>query len=125
MKFNMKLIGILVFVIIASYAIYKSYSTASVDNDLTSLLKRDPIILDVRTSMEYDDGHIPGSVNIPLSRLRTVSLEALSGKRPVITCCSHGLRSIKAVDILQARGIQDVHNGGAWTDLEGKLKEVK
>ena len=29
-----------------------------------------PDILDVRTAREYDDGHVPGAVNMPFNQIR-------------------------------------------------------
>jgi len=80
-------------------------------------MTRDAVILDVRTPREFADGHIPGAVNIALSKLRDATIPFDSNK-VIITCCSHGLRSVKAQEILKKRGFKNTHNGGAWTDLE-------
>ncbi|RKR82898.1 phage shock protein E [Mucilaginibacter gracilis] len=121
----MKIVGIFAVIALVIYCGYKAYSTANVDADLSKHLKQNPIILDVRTVSEFSGGHIAGAVNIPLSQLKTSALSALTGKRPIITCCSHGLRSIKAVEVLKKRGFTHVYNGGAWTELEGKLAVQK
>lgn len=113
----MKSIFIIIVVLIVCYIFYKTYSIQNVDKNLIQLINKGAVILDVRTKMEYENGHIPGSVNIALSKLRAASIN-LDKKQTIITCCSHGLRSIKAVEILKVRGFKDVHNGGAWTDLE-------
>lgn len=123
--FKMKIISFIVVAICVIYAVYKVYSKSSVDSDLNQLLKQNPIILDVRTASEFQDGHIVGSVNIALSKLRTSSLSELDKTRPIITCCSHGLRSIKAIEVLKGRGFSNVHNGGAWTELEGRISTTK
>jgi rhodanese-related sulfurtransferase len=75
------------------------------------------IILDVRTVGEYETGHIEGSINIPLGTIRERYTE-LDTNKAYITCCSHGLRSVKVVSLLKERGFKSVFNGGAWTDLE-------
>lgn len=46
-----------------------------------------PVLVDVRTSAEYQRGHIPQAVNIPLSQIRFRWREVASG-RPVVTYCS-------------------------------------
>lgn len=117
----MKAILVTVIVLIILYVFYKTYSTSHIDTHLSQIINKDAIILDVRTKKEFDDGHIKGAVNIPLSSLRTIEFPFDTG-RTIITCCSHGLRSIKAVEILQARGFKHAHNGGAWTDLDQYIK---
>lgn len=104
-------------IFMALYAAYKIYSTNKVDRQLDALLRQKHVILDVRTPGEFSGGHIAGAVNIPLSQLRTVAIP-IEKNAVIITCCSHGLRSVKAVAVLKNRGFVNVHNGGAWTELE-------
>ena len=82
------------------------------------------MILDVRTEKEYKTGHIYGAVNIPLSHLHTGPIP-FDTSTAIITCCSHGLRSVKAVSLLKQRGYNKVYNGGAWTDLQQLTNRAK
>mgnify|MGYP003545161275 CR=1 FL=1 len=94
------------------------FKRCSVDQQqVSTYLKQNALILDVRTTTEFDRGHIPGAVNVSLGKLRTEKLKFSKDQR-IITCCSHGLRSVKAMGILNSRGYKHVVNGGAWTDLE-------
>jgi rhodanese-related sulfurtransferase len=43
-----------------------------------------PVLLDVREPREYEGGHLPGAVHIPLSRLAD-RLGELDRGRPVVT----------------------------------------
>jgi len=86
----------------------------------TQLINReDGIVLDVRESVEYAQGHILGARNVPLSQLekRVTELDKLKTK-PVILCCASGNRSTRAVGLLKSRGLERVFNlsGGfaAW-----------
>lgn len=110
-------------IVVALYVAYKIYSTNKVDRELDRLLLQNHIILDVRTPGEFSGGHIEGAVNIPLSKLRTVVIPVDKNK-VIITCCSHGLRSVKAVAVLRGRGFVNTHNGGAWGDLENRCKRL-
>ncbi|MFN8290025.1 MAG: rhodanese-like domain-containing protein [Chitinophagaceae bacterium] len=77
-------------------------------------LKKGAVIIDVRTANEFDNGKIPGSINIPVDRL-SVNIQRLRQmNRPVIFCCSSGARSSKAAGIARQNGIKDVYNGGNW-----------
>ena len=54
------------------------------------------VLLDVRTREEYRQGHIPGSVNVPLSELAAVD-ETISAKdTPLYVYCLSGGRSARA-----------------------------
>ncbi|HVZ97545.1 MAG TPA: rhodanese-like domain-containing protein [Chitinophagaceae bacterium] len=77
-------------------------------------------IIDVRTKAEYDSGHIPGAVNIPLQNLGS-SLSKIKKDRPVITCCASGMRSASAKTILKSKGYAEVYNGGSWMSLHNKI----
>lgn len=120
----MKYIVILSLAFIVIYALYKSYQQTHIHKDLKTLIAEGAVILDVRTVSEYEDGHLMSSVNIPLSKLRTEFTQLDSGK-VYITCCSHGLRSVKAVEVLKERGFRKVYNGGPWMDLEQYLHSAR
>jgi phage shock protein E len=120
----MKTLFIIAGILLVVYVTYKTYSISNIDKGLDKLITNKAIILDVRTETEFNTGHIDGAVNIPLSHLRKDSIP-FSNDKEIITCCSHGLRSIKAVDILRSRGFKNAHNGGAWSDLEELCKAKK
>jgi len=64
-----------------------------------------PAILDVRTAREYDDGHVPGAVNIPFNQIRQ-RLGELPADRaaPLIVYCGHGPRAWIAARALRKAG---------------------
>ena len=88
--------------------------------DFGKLVRDGAKIIDVRTPGEYQSGHIPGSINIPLNELPG-KLQQLDKSKPVITCCASGMRSGSAKSLLVANGFRDVHNGGGWTSLQQKI----
>ena len=86
-------------------------------NKIKEALRNGAVIVDVRTPHEYDNGRIPGSINIPVDRI-SASVERIgSMKKPVIVCCESGARSNTAKSILKSAGIQEVHNGGSWESV--------
>ncbi len=111
--------NILIFcgIILAVYIIYRIYKYQTLDGGLDKLIKNGAVILDVRTEKEYETGHIAGSQNISLGTIRDRYRE-LDPDKTYITVCSHGLRSVKAENILKEKGFKKVHNGGAWSDLQ-------
>jgi rhodanese-related sulfurtransferase len=88
--------------------------------NFAQLIKEDGVIIDVRTKAEYQQGHIKGSINIPLNNLSN-HYAKLQKEQPIITCCASGIRSASAKNILQSNGFTNVHNGGAWSRLKNKI----
>lgn len=89
------------------------------------------LLLDVREPEEYATVHIPGAVNVPLSRLRGEVAEvaevaelaeaATTSGRPLVVYCAAGTRSAQAVEILAGAGITGVNYPGginAWLERE-------
>lgn len=90
--------------------------------DFKSLVKEGAQIVDVRTRGEYNGGHIPGSINIPLQEF-SAGMKKLKKNQPVITCCASGMRSASAAGILKSAGFEPVHNGGGWYSLMQKITQ--
>lgn len=98
----------------------KSIFSSGPSADFKALVEAGAVIVDVRTPGEFKQGHIKGSVNIPLDQIGT-KIATLKGKNtPIITVCRSGNRSSAAAGILRNSGIE-VYNGGAWDSLEASL----
>ncbi|MSO58820.1 MAG: rhodanese-like domain-containing protein [Ilumatobacteraceae bacterium] len=62
----------------------------------------DAVVIDVRETSEYQDGHIPGAINIPLSTVPdNVHLFAQHGS--VYVVCQAGSRSMRACEYIAAQ----------------------
>ena len=77
-------------------------------------------IVDVRTSDEFTDSRVEGSVNIPLN-LVPENIETLKKMQPLVLCCAAGVRSGQAMEFLKFNGLNQVYNGGSWQDVENML----
>ena len=75
-----------------------------------------PLVLDVRTPEEFEAGHIPGAVNVPIAELeaRLAELERYRSEEVVVHCQS-GRRAAAAEEILLEAGFTDVR------DLSGHM----
>jgi adenylyltransferase/sulfurtransferase len=90
------------------------------------------ILIDVRTPEEYSDVHIPGAVSIPIAEMEQGSgiarIKALATERQVITYCTAGQRSNKALELLRKAEIQGSNvNGGirAWRkQIDPSMPEI-
>jgi rhodanese-related sulfurtransferase len=79
--------------------------------------KADLVILDVRTTPEFDSGHLEGAINIPVEEL-SQRLSELNQKDELLVYCRTGNRSTTAVRILRENGYDRIYHmdGGiaAW-----------
>lgn len=84
--------------------------------DVKALMAEGAVVVDVRTPAEYRQGHVPGSINVPLHSLPE-GLKKIKRNEVVITCCASGMRSASAASLLRKQGFQKVYNGGSWRKL--------
>lgn len=84
------------------------YRQVNVDQ-VRELVDNNSIIIDVREPHEFENGHIKGAINIPLSQLRE-RMNEIPKDKPVYLHCRSGQRSYNAVLALQNAGYQNVYN---------------
>jgi len=88
------------------------------DELLAAMRDEAHVVVDVREPHEFAGGHIPGAINLPLSRFRPEELPA--GKRAVLICLS-GARSGAAARRARADGLADVrHYAGGMNDWRAR-----
>lgn len=76
-------------------------------------------LLDVRTTEEYEGGHIEGAIHIPFYELRTRHRELNQPELKTIVMCSTGIRSSIAASILKQNGFSKIINlAGGMTGYE-------
>jgi len=90
------------------------------DIDIKNVIENGALIIDVRTPEEYKDGHIEGSLNIPLDEIGK-AMGWLLKDVPLVLVCASGSRSAEAEKILKDNGFKIVYNGGSWNSL-GNIK---
>lgn len=75
-----------------------------------------PFILDVRSALEYQQGHIQGAVNISYDQLQSNSALVDAYKdQPIIVYCRSGRRAQLAYQVLSAKGFTQL------IDLKGHM----
>jgi phage shock protein E len=74
-------------------------------------------LLDVRTVQEFNEGHVPGAVNIPIQKLKE-RMNELPKDKPVVVYCRTGNRSATAKRLLDAAGFVRVIDLGEMPDWE-------
>lgn len=76
----------------------------SIEDTQAALLSQNPpLLLDVREQDEWDICHLEGAKLIPMTELSDRFME-LPDDQPIIAYCHHGMRSLRAVTFLRAKG---------------------
>ena len=72
------------------------------------------VVVDVREVGEFESGHIPGAINMPLSTFQPSRLPDTAGRKMVLTCLG-GKRSAMALDKCGvAQAAVDTHLAGGF-----------
>ncbi|MEI2610035.1 MAG: rhodanese-like domain-containing protein [Candidatus Promineifilaceae bacterium] len=93
----------------------------TVSADTVATIKDEPgvLVFDVREQSEYDEGHIPGVILIPMGEVPN-RLSEIPTDQTVILTCRSGNRSGQVTEFLREQGYDNVHNmeGGiiAWSE---------
>jgi len=98
--------------------------------DREALLERvrrcEVVVLDVRPSEEYQAGHIPGALSVPLKELES-RLERLPADREIVAYCRgpYCMLAVDAVERLRARGFRATRLDESMSDWRARGFEVE
>lgn len=84
--------------------------------------KENVTLVDVRTEIEFDNGHIEGAINIPVDSLRERIYE-LDKDKEILEYCQVGLRGYVAARILAQKGFKVKNLTGGYKSVS--MQEVK
>jgi len=89
--------------------------------DPTSDSQDDYIIIDVRSAIEFQTGHLEGAINIPHTQIaERVSMHVESLDSKILLYCGSGKRSGIAQEVLLEMGYENAVNGGGYESLKSK-----
>ena len=101
-------------------SLFKNLFSNGNSEELKSVIANNAYLVDVRTPQEYADGHVEGSINIPLNQIPS-QLNKFKNHKNIVVFCRSGNRSGQAKTILEQNGFTNVVNGGTWQNV----KEIK
>jgi len=90
-------------------------STADLAGWMADRARRPPLLLDVRTSEEWEVSHLAGARRVEPNSPVETALADVAKDTPIVTYCAVGYRSGETATRLRAAGFTDVHN------LEGSI----
>lgn len=89
------------FISIFSFTVFAADVANITAEQMLASKNQDWLILDVRTVKEYNQGHVPGAINIAHDQLADKIQTLLPRKdQPIVVYCRSGYRAGKAAEIL-------------------------
>lgn len=102
-----KIISLLVCILLLTGCDSASSYRTITENEANELITKDAIIIDVRSSQEYDSGHIANAINIPVDNISSVNYDK---ETVIILYCASGVRSANAAKTLVDAGYTNIYN---------------
>ena len=81
---------------------------------LQELIKDGAQLIDVRSTMEFNQGAINGAINLPITSIQH-NTDTIDQSKPVLLYCRSGQRSGMVKQFLISLGFEDVYNIGGYT----------
>jgi len=124
---------LVVFFLLVSDLVKKRFSTVRPlkPQEATIAVNRGGIFLDTRDAEEFAKGHIHGSKNVPLAKIRAGETKTLDKYKdaPIVTVCNYGNTARSAAAALEKAGFTKVSvlQGGlqAWQSANLPISKPK
>lgn len=85
------------------------------EKDARTHLNNGALLVDVRTPSEFNSGHLPDAINLPLDEIEEKLPRRLKDKnQPLLLHCQSGMRSGLAMNKLKSLGYANVFNLGSY-----------
>ena len=115
-----KIISLFVVILLLTACSDKGYEVIDT-NKAIEIINNGAVLIDVRTSDEYNREHIPNAVNIPLDTIDSIGYDK---DTTIIVYCQSGMRSLEAVKKLVDMGYTNLYNlDGGILNWGGDLEE--
>ena len=114
-KQSIKIVVIIITISIM-FGIFKNIFSKTDTTQMKDIISKGAFLVDVRTPSEFAEGHVNGSVNIPLDQVQN-QLAKFKNKENIVVFCRSGNRSSQAKSILEQNGFTNVTNGGTWQEV--------
>ena len=108
--------------ILLTLMVFASFGAFAVDK-LETTQASNPILIDVRTDAEWNDGYIETAIHIPLDKiLQKIEFATDNKEQTIYLYCRSGKRSAKAEKVLQSIGYINAKNIGGIKQASSSLQ---
>ena len=115
-----KIVSLLICILLLTACGNKGFQVIDT-NQAQDIINSGAVLIDVRTSEEYNCEHIPNAVNIPIDQINTI---AYAKDTKIIVYCQSGTRSRQAVQTLVDMGYTNLYDlDGGLLNWGGALEE--
>jgi rhodanese-related sulfurtransferase len=123
MKTRIFFLAVGFFAVLSAMAQTKNVSPAFAEKKFN---KKKVVVLDVRTTQEFNEGHLPNAVHIDVmdSVVFVQQVAKLNKGKTYMVYCKSGRRSTKAATIMEQQGFRHIWNmEGGITAWKGTIKQ--
>ena len=101
-------------IVVTIYSIWKRASQISTKRAI-EYLKSGALVIDVRSSAEFNSGHLPNAINLPVEEIETALPRRVKDRKQVLLLhCQSGMRSGMAKTKLAGLGYANAFNLGSY-----------
>lgn len=101
---------------------FDRFKSISIDDYIAGAAESGAVLIDVREPHEYQQGHIPGAVNIPLGSIGDAASSIHDKNALLYAYCARGMRSKRAVSELMAMGFKSAMSIGGINSYHGPVE---
>ena len=102
--------------------LFNLFKRKNMSVEIKKYLEKGAVILDVRTQVEWNEGHTEGAEHVVLNTIPTELEKIKAWNKPIIAVCRSGARSGQATQFLTQNGL-DIINGGPWQNVDQHVSE--
>ncbi len=111
------MIYILLIIVVGIVVFFLKNRITSNPDEVKAKIASGALVVDVRTVGEYQSGHYPGALNIPVDQVAKRVSEFGEKDKPIIVYCASGGRSGSAKSYLESIGYTNITNAGGLNDM--------
>lgn len=111
------MIYILLIIVVGILVFFLKNRITSNPDEVKAKIASGAMVVDVRTVGEYQSGHYPGALNIPVDQVAKRVSEFGEKDKPIIVYCASGGRSGSAKSYLESIGYTNITNAGGLNDM--------
>ncbi len=118
------LLGIIIIYSVVMFFVQRRIMKTLTEEEFRSGYRKAQLV-DIREPNEFENGHILGARNIPLSQFR-MRIKEFRPDQPVYIYCQSGMRTGRAAQMLRRHGVKEIYDlKGGFKMWNGKVKKKK